>query len=222
MLPEDLCERIHDAVLALPALYGAKEAPSELGLCLFYQLGERSAHAPSGRIVAVAASVNGRDRFDRRLRDVFSGTRAQSHLRYYIGRGLLRSENPDHPCLAHWRPTGDACRRCASIEDQVSRLLDTTFSYRCVVVEEPVLRRRLERALIATLSLCESCQPSPAWLGSKVDDWSVRASGLWNREHVFDHALLATEADLATLERLTTRTQQRLWPERVAAVPAQA
>jgi hypothetical protein len=90
----------------------------------------------------------------------------RSIFRKNIGRALLSRDND--PYLAEWErdrtsrkqhgPEADLAKRKA-IEAEVTRLLQSQFSFVVLQVDSADERKRLESRLNSTLSLCEECRP---------------------------------------------------------------
>jgi len=128
--PYDACPQIHKICEALPAYHGPSEVPYDNGLCLFYEKGEVTAHAPNGRIVRVenhklSESLKSRIALD------YSGDKNSSEFRKFIGAAILLRDIPDYELSA-----GDfiSLKNTSSAADEVFRVrrlrgecLDTTF-----------------------------------------------------------------------------------------------
>jgi len=188
---EEACHEIHSALEALPLLASPAEVPFRDGLYFFYEDGEKSEHAADGRVVRVGnhpASMGG---LVRRLRNHYSGRKNGSVFRKLLGGALIRRRDPDSPCLlpapgrGHWElQDAKTCERCQPLEEEVSRLLRSSFRFRCVEVVDQAERNELESVLIATIAACPVCGPSATWLGHHAYSDKVRSSGLWNSDHV--------------------------------------
>jgi len=185
------CDQIHSALEKLPLLTSPGEVPFDDGLYFFYEDGETSEHAADGRVVRVGNHPRSVGRLVQRLGNHYSGRKNGSVFRKFLGGALLRSRDPNSPCLApslgkgHWEHQNDkACERCKPLEDEVSQLLRSSFRFRCVEVVDQAERNDLEKVLIATLAACPVCGPSAAWLGHHAYSDKVRSSGLWNSRDV--------------------------------------
>ena len=61
-------------------------------------------------------------------------------------------------------------------------------------------RLRFESKLISTVSLCDKCKASGAWLGLRCTNQRVRKSGLWNDKELYKQPLSSDDvAHLSTL-----------------------
>ena len=201
------CARIHAALAALPSWLQPASVPFANGLYFFYEEGELSAHAPHGRVVRVGNHPNAPGGLANRLRNHFSSGKNGSVFRRYLGGALLRRQDAHHPCLepapgqGHWeRQNARPCTLCTAVESDVSRLLTTAFTFRCVRVDDRTERNELEKRLIATLAACPACRSSPGWLGGYACREEVRSSGLWNVHHL--DGPLVTEHQLQRFEHL--------------------
>lgn len=159
------------------------------GLYFFYEDGETSPHGPAGRVVRVGNHPRSNGGLRRRLQQHYSGGKNGSVFRKFLGGAILRSSNPNHPCLqpgpgqGHWeRQDAPKCELCKPVEKKVSNYISTHMRFRCVSIPNRAERNQLEQALVATLALCTVCHPSPEWLGLCAYSKSVQVSGLWNSQ----------------------------------------
>src|SRR5260221_331296 len=67
------CARIHAVLAALPRWTNPADVPFTNGLYFFYERGQRSVHAPDGRIVRIGNHPRAQDRLVGRLKDHFNG-----------------------------------------------------------------------------------------------------------------------------------------------------
>ena len=190
----------------LPACQSPKEAPFENGLYFFYQDGELSKHAPKGCVVRVGNHPRSQDGLQQRLQMHYNGNKNSSVFRKSLGGAIIRSSNPNDPCLApapgkgHWeKQDAKACPQCRPVENEVSHLLQSKFCFRCIRIDDVELRNQLERKLIATLAQCPTCIPSDLWLGRYAYSEKVQRTGLWNSDHV-DGPTMDSE-DMAAFSR---------------------
>lgn len=73
----------------------------------------------------------------------------------------------------------DDAHQLRAVESMVSAVLRQRFSFVLIRAEEKATRLRWESQLIATVSLCPECEPSPQWLGQYSPVHKIRESGLW-------------------------------------------
>jgi len=191
MNPEKGCREIHRLLEQLPIRTEPTRVPFVDGLYFFYEAGEASEHGPVGRIVRVGNHPRSNGGLVRRLRQHYSGRKNGSVFRKLLGGALLRTNDPQSPCLApgpgrgHWeRQGGKTCYRCRSIEREVSALLRSRFSFRCIAIQDRAERNHFESLLIATLAACSICRASSRWLGLHAYSDTVPKSGLWNTQFV--------------------------------------
>ena len=213
MVPDELCERVHAALLNRPLHSAPNATLPKNGLYFFYELGETSVHGVAGRIVRVGNHPRSQDALVRRLRDHYSGNKNGSVFRRLLGGALLRRANLSNPCLApapgqgHWETHGlKSCEDCRPIEMIVSQLLRDAFAFRCVRVEDRAERNRLEASIIAALAGCSACRASAGWLGHFAYSQVVRSSGLWNSDYVSGSAPPSNE-ELLRFERLAAASE---------------
>jgi hypothetical protein len=200
--PEDACREIHQALAQLPVFTSVSQVPFADGLYFFYEDGETSPHGPAGRVVRVGNHPRSNGGLRQRLRQHYSGGKNGSVFRKFVGGAILRSNNPNHPCLqpgpgqGHWeRQNASKCEQCRPIEKEVTKYISTHMRFRCVSIPNREERNQLEERLVATLALCVICRPSPKWLGFNAYLESLRRSGLWNSQF--------TDGQPITLDEIT-------------------
>ena len=191
MNPEEACVAVHDLLLLLPVFEHPNEVQIADGLYFFYENGEHSQHASSGRVVRIGNHPRSDGTLIRRLRQHYQGRKNGSVFRKFLGGALMRAENSSHPCLApepgkgHWERQGEkSCHRCRPVEQRVSSLLRSSFRFRCVSIPTRRERNEFEEVLIASLSSCPVCEPSCRWLGRHAYSEVIRRSGMWNSQFV--------------------------------------
>lgn len=216
---ESTCSEIHHLVGTLPLNRTPREVAFTNGLYFFYEAGERSEHAPDGRIVRIGNHPRSQDRLVGRLGDHYrfnAGAKNSSVFRRYLGGALIRQRGAGSTCLSpgpgagHWEHQDDvACPDCAGVELDIRDLLADRFSFRCVQVNDMPMRNRLEDRLIATVAACPTCRPSASWLGRHAYPVLVRSSGLWNTQHVGGPVMTAQDVSLFRQAVAASRTDQR-------------
>ena len=132
----------------------------------------------------------GNDQLRSRLKQHFLvENKDRSIFRKNIGRAFLNRDRD--PFLSDWELDLTARKakeqhsgrvdiaRQQAIERRVSDYIQTSFSFVSVPADEKEQRLRLEAPLISTISLCETCRPSTAWLGRFSPKEKIQKSGLW-------------------------------------------
>ncbi len=146
---------------------------SDAGIYVLFEEGE-TGHE-TDRIVRVGTHT-GKNQLRPRLRQHFiQENKDRSIFRKNIGRALLHRDGD--PFLEHWNldlTTRKAKDKYASTidwgkqaatEERVSRYIRNHFTFAVVEAVAKVRRMELESRLISTVSLCNDCSPSAAWLG---------------------------------------------------------
>ena len=95
----ELCAEIHRLCNILPTFKEPSEVPFSNGLCIFYEKGEASVHAPSGRIVRVGNHPRSQNGLKRRLILHYSGNKNSSVFRKFLVRVILKKADTHHPRL---------------------------------------------------------------------------------------------------------------------------
>ncbi|MCH8815197.1 MAG: hypothetical protein IH957_08915 [Chloroflexi bacterium] len=198
----ELCLAIHQTLEALTAQESPRSVPFTDGLYFFFEKTEKSEHAPDGRIVRVGNHPRSRGGLVRRLRNHYASNKNSSVFRKSIGGALMRRDQRDHPCLAHWeKQDAPKCADCKPTERHVTAMLRSSFSFRVVAIPNMPERNVMEALLIATLSACPTCGPSKEWLGRFARSEIVQRCGLWNSQFVggpqLDQEELARFTELA-------------------------
>jgi hypothetical protein len=211
---EDLCRSVHTVLLRLPLCDRPLQVTFRDGLYFFYETGETSPHAPTGRVVRVGNHPRSDGALVCRLQQHYSGRKNASVFRRYVGGALIRSATPQSPCLlpgpglGHWeKQDAHPCEICSGIERQVSAIFRTAFRFRCVEISNRQERNRFEPLLIATLAACTVCQASSGWLGRYAYPTKVQNAGMWNSDFV--GGPLLSETDLADFETLVAQTANK-------------
>jgi len=181
MQKEERCWRIHEL---LADRISFKEPSQELplnGIYFFYEDGEycEKDGIKLERIVRVGTHIK-QDNFQKRIHYHYNGNKNGSVFRKHLGGAMIARDNLDYPPLSRWLAKGT---RFQELECRVSELLQKSFRFRCIEVEDGNERLALEKCLIATLSRCEHCKHSQNWLGIYAKDPRIELSGLWNIRH---------------------------------------
>jgi hypothetical protein len=186
---QHLCEDLHLWANALPVFsfpFDARALPLN-GIYLLFEKGE-TAHG-TNRIVRIGTHT-GNDQLRSRLKQHFLvENKDRSIFRKNIGRALLNKDKD--PFLSDWELDLTARKakdmysgridmsRQTAIEKGVSNYIQSNFRFVVAPVNEKEQRLRIESRLISTVSLCDTCQPSAAWLGQFSPKEKIRKSGLW-------------------------------------------
>ncbi len=185
----NVCRRIHEIVWKLPRHrfpFEDRDIPTN-GIYVLFEEGE-SGHG-GDRIVRVGTHT-GKNQLRSRLKQHFlTENKDRSIFRKNIGRAIL-SKYSD-PFLEHWnldlttrakreqyQDIVDSEHR-SQIEKRVSAYIQDGFSFSAFSVDNKEDRLRVESKLISTVSWCDKCEPSSAWLGMYSPKQKIRDSGLW-------------------------------------------
>lgn len=171
------------------------------GIYLFFETGETGEAVDLGgstldRIVRVGTHrVDGR--FRQRIRQHYGnvgslgGNKNGSVFRKHVGGALLYQRDANDPRLAEWIAQGG--HSYPEVEEEVSCTLRDRFTFCAIPVAERAERLVLESGLIALLAQHSLERPSATWLGAFAADPAIRASGLWNTQHVHPAPLSADQ-----------------------------
>lgn len=201
----ELCKWLHEQLECLPAIrhpFTLEEIP-ENGIYFFYEEGEIWGHGGCHlRIVRIGthrgSSLRSRIKEHYEPDMNFDKNRPKpsdrSIFRKNIGRALLNKTN--HPYLKIWeidftlRENREGFENSRDIdiekevESKITEILKEKFSFRFIIIDDKNVRKRLERALIATVAKCRRCRPSSIWLGNYSPDQRIKESGLWQTQHI--------------------------------------
>ncbi len=141
----------------------------------------------------------------------------RSIFRKNIGRALLHRDHDlffeqweldltTRAARTHHAGTVDLDKQCL-MEKRVTKYMQASFTFIVLCVEEKEERLELESKLIATVSLCADCSPSPNWLGKHSPKQQIREGGLWNVNELYKTPL--SVADLIRVEGLVHQELQR-------------
>lgn len=206
----DVCSRLHGLVASASRLafpFDPKRIPKN-GIYVLFEEGERGHGAD--RIVRVGTHT-GVKQLPSRLRQHFIFEhKDRSIFRKNIGRALLyRDHDPfieqweldltTRAARARYAGTIDSDKQCL-VEKRVTEYLQASFTFIVIGVEEKEERLELESRLIATVSLCAGCGPSPNWLGRHSPKQQIREGGLWNVNELYKAPL--SVVDLSRVEGL--------------------
>jgi hypothetical protein len=171
---QNACEVIHIWANSLPVFhfpFDATAIPLN-GLYFLFEKGEL-AHG-TNRIVRIGTHTGSGQLRSRLKQHFLVENKDRSIFRKNVGRALL---NKDHdPFLKEWeldltsrqaklQNTHVDLSRQRDIEKLVSQYIQSNFSFVALRIDDKQQRLLLESRLISTISLCETCQASPGWLG---------------------------------------------------------
>jgi len=164
-----------------------EEAIPDNGIYILFERGEKG--HDTNRIVRVGTHT-GKNQLPSRLSQHFiDENKDRSIFRKNIGRAILSKDND--PFLAKWDLdlTTKAAKakyagkinfkKQAEIENQVSKYIQSKFSFVVFQVDQKDKRLELESKIISTVSLCDECSSSKEWLGLFSPRSKIRESGLW-------------------------------------------
>ena len=201
------CAAVHrwaDASRRYQFPFDTSEIPCN-GVYILFEKGEHG-HGRD-RIVRIGSHM-GDGRLGSRLEEHFvNENKDRSIFRKNIGRAILNQTGDSF--LECWNKTlitkADRNTHISlvdneyqkNIEMQVSRYLRCNFSF-CVVgtADEGENPLALEKKLIATVSLCNECQPSENWLGRHSPKEKIASSGLWQEQHLYKKENIVSAWDI--------------------------
>jgi hypothetical protein len=173
--------------------YKESEIPKN-GIYIIFEKGEKQSNLD--RVVRIG-SHNGDNRLFARIDEHFiGGDHRSSIFRKHLGRCFLAiDKRTDY--LLNWdlkiKKKVDKARNLdkidwvleAKYERKLTDYIRNNFSF--ILIEdltEKVKRKRLEEGLIATFAQSDEKIISKKWLGKFHPDRKIRASGLWNIQHI--------------------------------------
>ena len=199
----ELCHQLHRAVNGLQRLGfpdGFSQVPSD-GIYILFEKREKG-HG-NDRIVRVGTHTGKHQLMSRLKQHFINENKDRSIFRKNIGRAMLKRDRDSF--LADWEidlTTKKSRSQHESridgnkqqlIEKNVSRYIQGNLSY--VVISEADREKRLdiESKIISTVSWCDQCGPSRAWLGLHSPKEKIRRSGLWVINGLYKEPLSDTE-----------------------------
>ena len=186
---------------------GGRSGWPDRGVYFFFEDGETRRDGKSLRVIRVgthALRAGSRTTLWKRLSQhrgriggAFpgGGNHRGSIFRLHVGTALLASRRYPAAVGRAWRGRGLGSREVRRVEYPLERDVSTfihDLPFLWVAVDDPAGpdsdRGVIERNSIALLSNGRSPvdPPSPTWLGLHADASAIRASGLWNVNHVDD------------------------------------
>lgn len=184
-----MCEKLHLLFLARKSFqipFNPSQIPNN-GIYIVFENGEE-AHG-TRRIVHVGTHT-GDNQLRSRIRQHFlQENKDRSIFRKTLGGALLKRRN--HPFLEQWEldlSTPKAreehkgkldIQQQVLVEKMVSEYMQKNLQFIVLEVEDKIARLDLESKIISTVSRCDECKSSAAWLGSSSPKEKIRESGLW-------------------------------------------
>jgi hypothetical protein len=179
------------------------------GIYVLFERGE-TGHDGS-RIVRVGTHRGDGELPSRLLQHFVRENKDRSIFRKHMGRAFLNTD-PCDPYLAEWQHdrTSRAGRarfgeepdpaKVQAIERDVTQYSQAACSFVAFTDAAESDRMTFESKLISTVSLCDECRASDAWLGLRCTNKRVRESGLWNDKELYKQPLSSDDvAHLSTL-----------------------
>lgn len=174
------------------------------GIYVLFEHGERGHNGD--RIVRIGTHT-GFEKLRSRLSEHFvKENKDRSIFRKNIGRCFLRAESDPYASTWEYDSTSKKGKelyghlidktRQIEIEHRVSEFIQQNLSFAVVKVPEKEERLHLEGRMISSVSCCDICFPSPAWLGLMSPNEKIRRSGLWQVNELWKEPLAATDLDL--------------------------
>jgi len=163
------------------------------GIYVLFQKGELGHQ--QDRIVRIGTHTGDNQLRSRLKQHFLNENKDRSIFRKNIGRALLNKRND--PFLKFWEvdlTTKKAKEKHSHlidfdyqqhVESQVSRYIQKNFSFNAFEVYGKEERLDIESKLIATVSWCEECNPSTAWLGNSSPKNRIVKSGLWQVNELY-------------------------------------
>lgn len=189
--------------------FDTKQLPLN-GIYVLFERGEEC-HGGS-RIVRVGTHRGDGQLRSRVLQHFVKENKDRSIFRKNIGRALLNKAVD--PYLADWEHDRtsragqaqhgvepDPAKRKA-VEADVTKYLRDRFSFVVFRVDDQKNRLAFESKLISTVSLCNECKPSSAWLGLSSPKEKIRTGRMWLVNELGKEPL--SSADLEHLATLLT------------------
>lgn len=185
-----MIEQVYKAINLLPRynnLTPSSDLPSN-GIYIFFERGETITLSGNiDRIVRIGTHKSD-GRFKGRIRQHYGvkkslgGNKNSSVFRKHLGGALLRSNDPQDKRITDWLTQDGPSFR--EVEELVSSVLRSNFSFSCFAVETKDERLELESALIALMAQYPLGAPSVNWSGKYAASEKIVKSGLWNTQQI--------------------------------------
>jgi hypothetical protein len=169
--------------------FNKKEIPKN-GIYILFEEGEFV--NSTDRIVRIGTHT-GQNNLPNRLSEHFiKENKDRSIFRKNIGRAILNKNNDDYLPIWNLDLTEKSKReeytgfidikKQKNIEKQVSKYIQSMFSFAILEINSKDIRLDLESKIISTLSFCNKYKPSKKWLGNYSPEKKIRDSGLWLKQ----------------------------------------
>jgi hypothetical protein len=207
-----LCAELH-SLARHGTLHGFPFDRTRLPVNGIYVLFETGEEAHGGDRIVRVGTHTGENQLPSRLMQHFvNENKDRSIFRKNIGRALLNKAGDLF--LAEWEldrtsraarlrhgPEQQTAKRLA-VEREVTKYLQSHFRFVVFRVDDKRDRLALESRIISTVSGCDECRPSDAWLGLSSPKEKIRQCGLWLVNELYKEPL--AQADLQVLGTLLT------------------
>jgi len=198
------CEDVHELLEQLPTIkweFQLNQLPRQ-GIYFFYQRGVTLKNGKP-KVVRIGTHT-GKSNFRSRIAEHYlikQNTHSlntakpsdRSIFRKNIGRALLNKAHD--PYLSVWNIDFTSkhnreqykhlrdIKKEQEVEEQITHVLKTQFSFTFIITREEQPRLELERRFISCLARCQFTAPRD-WLGNYATNQSIRATGLWQTHHI--------------------------------------
>jgi len=194
-----ICEEVHRLFNSLCRFrfpFDKNNLP-ENGIYVLFETGEQGHKLD--RIVRIGTHIGNNQLHSRLLQHFIKENKDRSIFRKNIGRAILNRRSDLF--LEYWdldlttkkerdkyKPIIDFEKQ-KMVEHEVTRYLQSNFSFVGFEIEEQSKRLQIESKLISTVSLCDECYPSNTWLGRFSPINKIQQSGLWQVNELFKQPL---------------------------------
>jgi hypothetical protein len=198
-----ICQAMHELFYGLKRFnfpFDSSRIPLN-GIYVLFEVGEKAHNVD--RIVRVGTHT-GNNQLPSRLKQHFiNENKDRSIFRKNIGRVILTNSQDSFIDLWNLDLTTRKAKeehrdlvdfdRQQAVERQITRYIQSHFSFVVFQVNEGEKRLVLESKIISTISRCDSCRPSENWLGLNSPKPKIRESGLWLVNELYKKPLSETE-----------------------------
>ncbi|UZQ49969.1 hypothetical protein [Clostridium kluyveri] len=197
------CNDVHSFFNRMKRFYFPYD-PSEIPQNGIYVLFEQGEKAHNGDRIVRIGTHTGNNQLQSRLKQHFiNENKDRSIFRKNIGRCILDKRKDEY--LKIWELDLTTRQRKTNylhlidkdyqqkIEREVSKYIQSNFSFCVIPLEKKEKRLKFESKLISTISLCKDCYASENWLGLNSTKKKIRESGLWLVNELYKEPLLKSE-----------------------------